>query len=81
MYDSRTLTYVERRYWQTEKEALGLIWEFERFDMYLVGSTFELWTENRSLEFICSVKFKATAKIERWVLRLQSFDYRVKYIS
>ena len=49
MYESRTLTYVERRYWQTEKEALGLIWECERFDMYLVGSTFELWTDHRSL--------------------------------
>ena len=51
MYDSRTLTYVKKRYWQTEKEALGLIWEFKRFEMYLVGSTFELWTDHRSLEF------------------------------
>ena len=44
-------------------------------------SKFELWTDHRPLEFIFSVKSKPSARIERWVLRLQSFDYRVKYIS
>ena len=53
----------------------------ERFNMYLVGSNFELWTDHRPLEFIFSVKSKPSARIERWVLRLQSFDYRVKYYS
>ena len=75
------LTDVERRYSQTEKEALGLIWGCERFHMYLVGSKFELWIDHRPLEFIFSVKSKPSARIERWDLRLQSFDYRVKYIS
>ena len=71
MYASRTLTDVERRYSQTEKEALGLVWGCERFHMYLVGSKFELWTDHRPLEFIFSVKSKPSARIERWVLRLQ----------
>ena len=30
-YASRSLVYVERRYPQTEKEGLGLVWVCERF--------------------------------------------------
>ena len=79
MYASRTLTDVERCYSQTEKEALGLIWGCERFHVYLVGSKFELWTDLRPLEFIFYVKSKPSARIKSWVLRLQSFGYRVMY--
>ena len=34
-YASRSLTDVEKRYSQTEKEALGIVWACERLDMYL----------------------------------------------
>ena len=34
-YASRSLTEVERRYSQTKKEALGLVWACERFHVYL----------------------------------------------
>ena len=81
MYASRSLTDVERRYSQTEKEALGLVWGCERFRMYLIGTQFELWTDHRPLECIFAPKSKPSARIERWVLRLQSFNYTVKYIS
>ena len=40
-YASRSLTDVERRYSQTEKEALALVWECERFSMYVSGQSFE----------------------------------------
>ena len=33
-YASRSLTDVKRRYSQTEKEALGLVWSCERCRMY-----------------------------------------------
>jgi len=78
-YASRSLTDVERRYSQTEKEALGLVWACERFHMYLYGTKFQLITDHKPLEVLYSTRSKPSARIERWVLRLQSYDYVVKY--
>ena len=41
-YESRSLSGVERRYSQTEKEALAIVWFCERFHAYLYGAEFEL---------------------------------------
>ena len=46
-YASRSLTAIERKYSQTEREALGLVWACERFHMYLIGHDFELLTDHR----------------------------------
>ena len=78
-YASRSLTDVERRYSQTEKESLALVWACERFSLYLYGLPFELETDHKPLENIFSPKSKPPARIERWVLRLQAFDMKVVY--
>ncbi|XP_065213313.1 uncharacterized protein K02A2.6-like [Planococcus citri] len=78
-YVSRSLTDVERRYSQTEKEALALVYAVERLKYYLIGHKFELITDHKPLEVIFGPKSKPCARIERWVLRLQAFDYVVKY--
>ena len=79
-YASRSLTEVERRYSQTEKEALGLVWACERFHVYLYGIQFELLTDHKPLEVIYSSKSKPSARIERWVLRLQPYHFTVKHL-
>lgn len=78
-YANRSLTNVEKRYAQTEKEALALVWAVERFHFYLFGKTFELVTDHKPLEIIFGPKSKPCARIERWVLRLQSYKYKVIY--
>ena len=78
-YASRSLTSVERRYSQTEKEAVGLVWACERFHVYLYGSKFELITDHKPLEVIYSNNSTPPARIQRWVLRLQSYDFTVPY--
>jgi len=79
-YASKSLSAVERRYSQTEKEALALVWACERFHLYLYGMEFELVTDHKPLEVIYSARSKPSARIERWVLRLQSYNFKVKYV-
>lgn len=78
-YASKSLSDTEKRYCQTEKEALALVWAVERFHFYLFGRNFELVTDHKALEVIFSPKSKPCARIERWVLRLQSYRYTVVY--
>ncbi|MCG8032586.1 MAG: aspartyl protease family protein, partial [Candidatus Thiodiazotropha taylori] len=82
-YASRSLTDTEKRYSQTEKEALSLVWACERFHVYLYGTNFELLTDHKPLETIFAPRSrsKSCARIERWVLRLQSYKFTVRYIK
>ena len=79
-YASRCLSDVERRYSQTEKEALGIVWACERFHVYLYGIHFKILTDHKPLEVIYSKSHKPSARIERWVLRLQNYDFTVEYL-
>ena len=76
-YASRSLTDVESRYSQTEKEALAIVWACEMFNLYVFGKEFELETDHRPLPYIYSRKSKPSARVERWVLRLQAYDFKV----
>lgn len=78
-YANKSLSDVEKRYAQTEKEALALVWATERFHFYLYGRTFELITDHKPLETIFGAKSKPCLRIERWVLRLQAYKGRVIY--
>lgn len=80
-YASKSLTETERRYCQTEKEALALVWAVERFQTYLIGREFKLLTDCKALTFLFSHTSRPCARVERWVLRLQGFQYTVIYIS
>lgn len=79
-YASRALTTTERKYSQLEKEALAIVWGSEHFRLYLQGQTFTLYTDNKPLELILNnPSNKTSARIERWGLRLQAFDFTVKH--
>lgn len=78
-YGHRTLSDCERRYCQTEKEALGLVWAVEHFYVFLLGKEFELVTDHKPLEVIFGPKSKPCARIERWMLRLQAYKFKVIY--
>ena len=45
-YASRSLTPVEQRYTQTDKEGLTLVWGIEKFRLFLLGSDFDVITDH-----------------------------------
>lgn len=77
---SRSLSAVEQRYSQTEKEALAIVWAVERLHLYLCGGHFTLITDCKPIELILSnPKSKPPARIERWNLRLQEYNFTVAH--
>ena len=81
-YASRALTPTEQRYCQTEKEALAIVWGIEYFHLYLYGAPFTLYTDHKALELIFTNPLsKPPARIERWLLRLQEYDFNVLYTA
>ncbi|MCG8047363.1 MAG: DDE-type integrase/transposase/recombinase, partial [Candidatus Thiodiazotropha taylori] len=78
---SRTMTETEKRYSQTEKDALAVRWAKNRFRMYLLGAPkFKIVTGHKPL---ISMFNKANAKlpprIERWVMDMQDVDFELVY--
>ena len=77
-YVSRSLTEVEKRYSQTEREALACVWACERLHRYLYGCSFDLVTDHKPLEAIYgNPRCKLSARMERWSIRLQPYDFRI----
>ncbi|XP_065204814.1 uncharacterized protein K02A2.6-like [Planococcus citri] len=81
-FASKSLTEVEKRYSQLEKEAYALVWGVERFQFYLLGKRFKLITDNQPVKFLFAPgKFQQNSRIQRWSLRLQTFDYELVHKS
>ncbi len=79
-YASRALSPVESRYSQTDIEGLSLVWGIEHFRLFLLGTEFDVYTDHKALEAIFNnPKSKPPARIERWMLRLQPYNFRVIY--
>lgn len=77
-YISHSLSDVERRYSQVEKEALAVVWACEKLHLYLIGSEFEIVTDNKAVEMIFgNPHSKPKARIERWCLRLLPYNFKV----
>ena len=81
-YASRALSSVESHYSQTDIEGLALVWAIEHFRLFLLGTEFDVVTDHKALEAIFNnPKSKPPARIERWILRLQPYNFRVIYKS
>lgn len=82
---SKTLTEVERRYSQTQKEALAAVWGIERFYYYLMGRKFTLRTDANALRFIYKTSPKESKRVlnraDGLALRLEPYDFTVEYVK
>ena len=84
-FASRTLTKSERNYLQIEKEALGIVFGVRQFQRYLYGRTFHLLTDHKQLVTILGPKTAvptlAAARMQRWAVILQAYNYQAEYPS
>ena len=78
---SRTMTDTERRYSQTEKDALAIKWAKERLRGYLLGAPrFRIVTAHKPLlPLFNKTKAKMPPRIEKWVMQMQDVDYELVY--
>jgi hypothetical protein len=68
-YTSRRLSKVERNYWTTEWEALGMIYNVTKFRHYLLGKRFTFHVDHLTLAYLVS-KASLMGKLARWPLLL-----------
>lgn len=83
-FASKLLTATERRYAQTQREALGIVWGVEHFWYYLLGRKFAIRTDAQGISFIMKRDHTQTKRImsraDAWALRLEGFDYDVEFV-
>lgn len=79
-YASRSLSSVETRYSQIERESLAILFAIERFRMYLYGVKFTVKTDHKPLvTMFSSINKHLPPRIERWVMKLIPYNYNVEY--
>ncbi|GJY33830.1 reverse transcriptase domain-containing protein [Tanacetum coccineum] len=75
-YASKTMTEVESNYTIMEKEMLAVVYAFENFRSYLIMNKSIVYTDHSALKYLFNKK-DAKARLLRWVLLLQEFDFKV----
>ncbi|XP_070009716.1 uncharacterized protein [Nicotiana sylvestris] len=64
-------------YMVTEQELLAIVYAFEKFWAYLLGSKVVVYTDHAALLYLMAKK-DAKPQLIRWVLLFQEFDFEVK---
>ncbi|GKE97880.1 reverse transcriptase domain-containing protein [Tanacetum coccineum] len=75
-YASKTMTEAKSNYTTTEKEMLAVVYAFEKFRSYLIMNKSVVYTDHSALKYLFNKK-DAKARLLRWVLLLQEFDFKV----
>nr|GEV89198.1 reverse transcriptase domain-containing protein [Tanacetum cinerariifolium] len=73
---SKTMNQAEANYTTTEKEMLAVVYTFEKFRSYLIMNKNIVYTDHSALKYLFAKK-DAKARLLRWILLLQEFDFKV----
>ena len=76
-YASKVLNEAQKNYTTTEKELLAVVYAFDKFRQYLIGSKVLVYTDHAAIKYLMS-KQDAKPRLIRWVLLLQEFDIEIK---
>ncbi|KAK8684265.1 hypothetical protein V6N13_040295 [Hibiscus sabdariffa] len=76
-YASRTLNEAQINYTTIEKELLVVVFAFEKFRSYLIGTKVIVHTDHSAIKYLVTKK-DAKPRLIRCILLLQEFDLEVK---
>ncbi|CAM8928960.1 unnamed protein product [Rhodiola kirilowii] len=71
------LDNAQMNYTTTEKELLAVVYAFEKFRPYLVGSKTIVCTDHAAIKYLMTKK-DAKPRLIRWILLLQEFTIEIK---
>ncbi|GJZ69174.1 reverse transcriptase domain-containing protein [Tanacetum coccineum] len=75
-YASKTMNEAKSHYTTTEKEMLAMVYAFKKFRSYLILNKSVVYTDHSALKYLFAKK-DSKARLLRWVLLLQEFDFNV----
>ncbi|KAJ8899455.1 hypothetical protein K2173_018429 [Erythroxylum novogranatense] len=75
-YASKNLNDAQLNYTTTEKELLAVVYAFEKFRSYLVGTKVKVFTDHSTIKYLIEKK-DVKPRLIRWVLLLQEFDLEI----
>ena len=79
-YYSRKLRAAEKNYSTVEKELLAVVEGVKKYYFFIYGDEFVLETDHLPLASLKTSK-NSNARLMRWALYLQQFQFTVKYIK
>lgn len=75
-YYSKALTAPQRNYSTTHKELLAIILAIEKFQHYIWGKHFVLYTDHQALTYLFSQN-KVGSRLLRWKILLAEYDFEI----
>ncbi|CAM8978611.1 unnamed protein product [Rhodiola kirilowii] len=76
-YVSKVLDNAQMNYTTTEKELLAVVYAFEKFRPYLVGTKTIVYTDHPAIKYLMAKK-DAKPRLIRWFLLLQEFNIEIR---
>ena len=76
-YASRILTKAEANYSVIQRECLAVVYGIRQFRHYLLGRSFQLWTDHKPLQWLSEQRMEGM--LCRWALALQKYNFTVEY--
>lgn len=73
---SRTFNDAQTRYSTVHKELLAAVWGITWFRSFLLGRSFYLVVDQKSLIYLLNGKYKDT-RVHRWAIELMEYDFEV----
>ena len=75
---SKTLSKAEKKWSVYEKEAYAIFYSLRKWEHYLQGLKFTLFTDHRNLTFL---EKDPSPKVQRWRIAVQEYDFDVAFIE